>query len=103
MKYEFGAGEVSKILKEANRLLRRHPRMLEWHLSPWVMNGKEGWKQQPIILIEGCPPFFADHPQAYIDKLEEMSKDCALVKGAFHTLAGQLKDAMEQYWIKDRK
>jgi len=68
------------------------------------MDGKEGWKQQPIILIEGQPPFFADHPQPYIDKLEEMSKDPTLIKGAFHTLAGQLKDALKQYWeVKSEK
>lgn len=89
---------MSKVLREANRLLRRRPRPLEWHITPWTMDDKGGWKQQPVILIEGQPPFFADHPQAYIDKLEEMSKDPTLIKGAFHTLAGQLRDALEQYW-----
>ena len=86
-----------------NRTQRKHPKSLEWHLTPWTMDGKEGWKQQPIILIEGQPPFFADHPQPYIDKLEEMSKDPTLIKGAFHTLAGQLKDALEQYWEVTRE
>jgi hypothetical protein len=86
------------ILRQANRMLRRHPRLLEWHLTPWKMNGNGGWAEQPIILIEGQVPFFADHPQSYIDKLEEMSKDPTLFRGAFHTMAGQLKDALEQNW-----
>jgi hypothetical protein len=83
-----------------NRAQRRHPKLLEWHLTTWKMNGKGGWLEQPIILVEGQVPFFADHPQSYIDKLEEMSKDPTLIKGAFHTMAGQLKDALEQYWSK---
>lgn len=78
--------------------MRRHPRLLEWHITAWKMNGHGGWTEQPIILIEGQLPFFADHPQAYIDKLEEMSKDSILIKGLFHTFAGQLKDALEQFW-----
>jgi len=81
-----------------NRATRRHPKILEWHLTSWSMDGKRGWKQQPIILVEGQVPFFADHPQAYIDKLEEMSKDSALLRGAFHTMVGQLQDALEQSW-----
>lgn len=89
--------------KTLNRILRRHPRLLEWHITPWQMDGYGGWKEQPIILIEGEKPFYADYPQAYIDKLEEMSKDPTLIQGAFHTLAGQLKDAMEQYWVKRKK
>ena len=93
---------MTKLLDEANRLLRRHPKLLEWHLTPWQIDGHGGWKRQPVILIEGQPPFFADHPQAYIDKLEEMSKDPMLIKGAFHTMAGPLKDAMEQYWGKGK-
>lgn len=77
-------------------------KLLEWHLTAWTMDGKGGWKQQPIILIEGQPPFFADHPQAYIDKLEEISTDPTITKGAFHTMADQLKDAMEQVWLKEK-
>ncbi|GAJ22428.1 unnamed protein product, partial [marine sediment metagenome] len=38
-------------------------KLLEWHLTPWRMNGHGGWKEQPIILIEGQEPFFADNPQ----------------------------------------
>lgn len=68
------------------------------------MNGQGGWKQQPIILIEGQVPFFADHPQAYIDKLQEMHDDITLVRGLFNTLIGQLKDGMEQSWeVKHEK
>ena len=77
---------------------KRQLKLLEWHLTPWTMDGHSGWKQQPIILIEGRIPFFADHPQPYIDKLGEMSLDPTLVRGAFHGLAGQLKDSLEQYW-----
>lgn len=75
-------------------------KILLWNITPWIMSGKGSWKQQPIILIEGQPPFFADHPEAYIDKLEEMSKDNSLTKGAFHTFSGQLRDALEQVWDK---
>lgn len=82
---------------------RKSPRLLDWNLTAWVMNHNEGWKQQPVILIEGKKPFYADHPQPYIDKLEEMSKDPTLIRGAFHTLAGQLKDAMEQTWVRGKK
>ncbi len=67
------------------------------------MNGHGGWEEQPIILIEGEKPFYADHPQTYIDKLEEMSKESILIRGSFHTLAGQLEDAMEQHWTKGKK
>lgn len=91
------------VMRQANRVLRRHPRLLEWHLTTWRMNGHGGWKEQPIILIEGQAPFFADHPQAYIDKLEEMSKDPMLIRGAFHTMAGQLEDGLVQVWDTHRK
>ena len=92
---------MTPIDKTLNRILSGYPKLREWHVTAWQMNGQGGWKQQPIILIEGQAPFFADHPQVYIDKLEEMSKDPTLVKGQFHTLAGQLEDAMEQYWKKE--
>lgn len=81
---------------------RKQLKRLEWHLTPWAINGKGDWKQQPVIVIEGRVPFFADHPQPYIDKLEEMSKDPMLIKGAFHTLSGQFKDALEQSWVKEK-
>lgn len=71
---------------------------LEWQMTPWTMDGQGGWKQQPVILIEGQAPFFADHPQGYIDKLQKMHDDPALAQGSFYTLIGQLKDAMEQFW-----
>jgi hypothetical protein len=89
---------MSKMDKTLNRILRRHPRLLEWHLTPWQMDGHGGWKEQPIILVEGRVPFFADHPQDYIDKLQELHDDPALAPGCFHTLIGQLKDAMERSW-----
>ncbi len=89
--------------KTLNRILRRHPKLLEWHFTPWRMDGHGSWKEQPIILIEGEAPFFADHPQVYIDKLEEMSRDPRLIKGAFHALSGQLKDALEQGWAVSRR
>lgn len=71
---------------------------LSWVLTPWLMNGQGGWKQQPVILVEGRVPFFADHPQAYIDKLQELHDDPALVRGTFYTCIGQLKDGLEQAW-----
>ncbi len=67
-------------------------------MTPWVMNGQGGWKQQPVILIEGRVPFFADHPDAYIAKLQEMHDDAALARGQFYTLMGQFRDAVEQAW-----
>jgi len=77
---------------------------LEWHLTPWVMNGQGGWKQQPVILIEGRVPFFADYPEDYIAKLQEMHDDPTLARGSFYTLIGQFRDAMEQSWgLKRRK
>lgn len=85
-----------------NRTDKRHPKLLEWHLTPWSMDDKGDWKQQPVILIEGQPPFFADNPQAYIDKLREMANDPRLIRGAFHTLVGQLQDALEQFWKRER-
>ena len=73
---------------------------LEWSLTPWVVNSLEGWKQQPVILIEGRIPFFADHPDDYIAKLQEMHDDQALARGPFYALIGQLKDTLEQSWSK---
>ena len=74
------------------------PTLLIWSVTPWVMNGEGGWKQQPIILIEGQIPFFADHPKAYIAKLREMQKDKTLTRGTFWTCIGQLKDGLELSW-----
>jgi len=67
------------------------------------MNGNDGWKQQPVILIEGKTPFFADHPNDYIAKLQEMHDDSTLARGSFYTLIGQFEDAMEQFWGVHKK
>ena len=72
--------------------------MKTWSMTQWLMNGQGGWKQQPVILVEGCVPFFTDNPQAYIDELEAMHDDPGLMPGPFHTLIGQLKDGEEQAW-----
>ena len=74
------------------------PEPLAWTITPWLMNGRAGWKQQPVILVEGRTPFFADHPDAYIETLQEMHGDPLLAKGAIWTYIGQLKDALEQAW-----
>jgi len=72
---------------------------LDWQVTPWIMDTEEGgWKQQPVILIEKQTPFFADHPNDYITKLQEMHDDPKLTRGVFHTLIGQFKDALEQSW-----
>lgn len=62
------------------------------------MSGNNGWKQQPVILVEGRVPFFADHPQAYIDKLQELHDDPAIARGSFYGCIGQLRDALELAW-----
>lgn len=51
---------------------------------------------QPIVLVDGDPPFFADHPQQYIDKLWELHARTDLKPGTFHTMIGQLQDVLEQ-------
>lgn len=75
-----------------------HSKSLAWSLTPWQMNGQGGWTQQPVILVEGQVPFFADHPQAYIDKLQELHDDPTVAHGAFYGCIGQLRDALEQAW-----
>ena len=74
--------------------------LLEWHLTAWKVNSKGGWRQQPIILIEGREPFFADHPDDYIRKLEEMHDDPLIARGTFYTLIGQFKDTIDLTWLK---
>ena len=69
-----------------------------WSLTPWQMSGKGGWTTQPVILVEGQRPFFADHPDAYAAKLQELHDDPALMRGPFYACIGQLKDATEQVW-----
>lgn len=73
--------------------------LLEWTVTQWQMNGKGGWQGiAPVILVEGRHPFSADHPDAYIQRLQEMHDDPALVRGQFYTFIGQFKDALEQHW-----
>lgn len=72
--------------------------LLVWGLTPWQMNGQGGWTRQPVIVVEGQVPFYADHPQAYIGKLQEMHDDPTIARGSFFTCIGQLQDAMEQAW-----
>ena len=67
-----------------------------WWVTPWSVAEGGGWKQQPVVLTEGEPPFFADHPSAYIRKLESMHADQRLERGSFHTLIGQFKDVLDK-------
>ena len=69
-----------------------------WTLTPWQMNGMGGWKQQPVILVEGRVPFFADHPNDYIAELEQLHDDPDVARGPFWSLIGQLRDAYESAW-----
>ena len=72
--------------------------LLLWSLTPWAMNGHGGWKTQPVIVVEGRKPFFADTPQEYIAELERLHDDEGIARGNFYTLIGQLKDAFETGW-----
>lgn len=72
--------------------------LLNWSLTPWQMNGQGSWTTQPVILIESQVPFFADHPDEYIKKLQKMHDDPALMRGPFYTFIGQFQDALEQVW-----
>ena len=71
---------------------------LNWTITAWQMNGHGGWKEQSVILVEGQAPFSADHPQAYIEKLMELSKNPAMIRGRFYTLIGELRDGLENNW-----
>lgn len=73
-------------------------KLLEWQLTPWTVNGSS-WKMQPVILIEGRIPFFCDHPDDYIEKLQEMHEDPTIARGPFFASIGQFKDALEQVWL----
>ena len=75
-----------------------HQPTLHWTITPWAMNGQGSWKQQPVILVEGREPFFANHPNDYIVKLEELHNDPIVQRGTFYASIGQLKDALEQVW-----
>lgn len=81
----------------------KHKRLLGWRITEWLMSGEGGWKVQPVILVEGQKPFFADHPEDYIKKLEAMHDDPALAKGSFYTFIGQLKDGLELHWRINRE
>lgn len=72
--------------------------LLAWSLTPWQMKGDGTWKVQPIIVVEDHMPFFADHPDAYIERLEEMHDDPTLERGRFFTQIGELKDGLELAW-----
>ena len=85
-------------LRSIRRKAAKKKRLLEWQLTPWQMNGEGGWKVQPIIVVEGRVPFFADHPSDYIARLEELHDDPALTPGTVWTFIGQLKDGLEQAW-----
>lgn len=80
--------------------MEKQYRTLSWILTSWLVDGHGGWKQQPVIIIEGQVPFFADHPNDYIKKLEEMYDDPQIARGQFYTFIGQFKDALEQAWIR---
>ena len=76
--------------------------LLNWTITPWLMNGKGGWVGiAPVILVEGELPFTADHPAAYIDKLQALHDDPRLTRGQFYTYMGQLRDALEQNWNRE--
>ena len=65
------------------------------------MDGHGGWKQQPVILIEGRTAFIADHPSAYIAKLIEMCNDKDLQRGPFYTFIGEFMDGLDYAWSKE--
>lgn len=73
--------------------------LLAWQMTAWAMTGIGTWKQQPVIVIEGQIPFFADHPKDYIRKLKEMYADKTIVRGPFWASIGHLRDGMELSWI----
>ena len=77
---------------------RNGKQKLNWTVTPWEMNGLGGWKQQPVILVEGREPFYTDHPDEYIAKLEELHTDLSLLRGAFYTFIGQFKDGLDNAW-----
>lgn len=78
--------------------------MLEWTVTPWrVERGRWAALGQPIVLVEGEPPFFAAEPQAYIDKLIELYERADLVPGPFHRLIGEFKDLLEQQLWEDQR
>ncbi len=71
---------------------------LSWFVTPWSMSGQGRWVQQPVILVDGQEPFYADHPNDYISKLEELHDNPEIGRGQFYSYIGQLKDGLEQVW-----
>ncbi len=88
---------------EFKKFLKNKSKQLEWRVTLWEMSPEGGWKTQPVILVEGRRPFFADHPDAYIAELERLHLDPGLQRGPFNTFIGQFKDAVEQVWKAPRK
>ena len=76
--------------------------LTHWALTPWKMNGRGGWTDQPIILVEGELPFFADHPLDYIERLEQMHDTPGFEKARWWVLIGQLRDGLEQHWDEEQ-
>ena len=76
------------------------PKQLAWTMTPWIPDGEEGWKEQPVILVETRRPFFADHPTAYIEKLEDIHNDHLVADGSFWKCIGELKDCLDYTWDK---
>ena len=71
---------------------------MDWQLTAWRMDGNGGWAQQPIITAKAQKPFFADHPDLYVEKLQEMHDDPLFARGPFYTLIGKLKDSADHAW-----
>lgn len=66
-------------------------------LAPWKAHAEgRGWVTQPIIVVQGRTPFFADHPAAYVAELEKLHADKLVRRGKFHTLIGEFQDEMDR-------
>ena len=86
------------------RKLKLLPKLLNWSITAWQMNGQEGWTTQPVILVEGRKPFYADTPEEYIAELERLHDDPALLRlQTLYAIIGQLKDAREYSWQVNRE
>ena len=69
--------------------------LLHWEISKWLLAPDGSWAQQPVILVDGSPPFLADTPEEYIGRLQVLHSDPNVERGSFHRSIGELKDAME--------
>ena len=79
------------------RAARTKPWRLKWNVTPWTpYSDGHGWVSQPIILVEGRKPFFADHPAAYVAELERLHGDELLIRGNFYRLIGEFKDELDR-------